>query len=243
MYVSSYAEEAVNKRFACVAALLRMGTKYDVPLFRKLALGKLRALSPATWDELATRKESNAIVADFDNRMAPALLAIAIAYGVPAGLPFAMWWAMPTCSDRGAARALAEPCAIGDGRAYVLEPHTVHGLLLGAWRCAERLMQAALKSFRASPNCTASGACGPVLAGRLAASAIPRVMVREIILRFKQLSVIRRAEGERSFTEEVCEQCYKDATAAWEDERRKNWETLPSLFDLEPWDVLLAVSD
>jgi hypothetical protein len=233
----------VSARFGAVAALLRLGTKYDVPLLRRLALTKVRALAPATWAELGARRESHAIVADFENAMAPALLRLAAECALPAALPFAMWWAMPAGSDRANVRPLGAPAAIGDGRAYALPPATVHALLLGGWRVAERCMQAALRVFRPAPDCAAPAVCAPVLAGRLAASAIPRIMVREVLLRFKQLSVVRAGEGERPFAEQVCAQCYAAAAATWEEERKRNWDNLPSFFDLEPWDVLLAVSD
>jgi hypothetical protein len=43
-----YADRESGKRFATLAALLRLGTKYNVPYFREIAIRKLLAAFPVT---------------------------------------------------------------------------------------------------------------------------------------------------------------------------------------------------
>jgi hypothetical protein len=81
-----YADHEVSQRFTVLAALLRIGTKYSVAYFRRLAISKLTTIFPSEWamhlacDGLHARQQH---IADWVDIAKYAVLALARECNIP----------------------------------------------------------------------------------------------------------------------------------------------------------------
>jgi hypothetical protein len=230
-----YLEDAIGKRFAVLAAILRLSTKYDVPHYRKVTIAKLHELCPPKLAQARQARYRYNIVKDWPNGLTcrwAAPIALARECNVPELVPYCMVRLSDGIGDalhRGLSEhKLLETWTTEDGRTYTLPTEGLASILFGGWRLADRYRKMMVICF-GGEGCPEPRDCHDRGA----------VMIRDELFSF--------LEGESTYDlwDEpyagrfadfgICDDCLKTAVATWENEMRVTWRDLPSYFGLPPW--------
>jgi hypothetical protein len=231
----SYAEDAMTSRLAVVASILRLGSKYGVAHFRRIAIARLFRAIPTTLDHYYEPDDSENFSFEGYKREHTMLVFLHLAreYNLPALLPCCLWYWTPECvslipeylPSKDGSSVMTE-----DGRVYALDLET-YGLCIAAgWQLDERrrrLIKGILRQCSLEhPSCFGD------------ASQLLDDLLTDLDINL--LEKIVSAWWINTFN--LCDMCAGSAEAQWEIGRKVSWDTLPSYYALPPWKELLAAS-
>jgi hypothetical protein len=222
-----YAEQEVGRRFAVLAAFLRMGTKYGVPYLRQLAVAKLSALFPSSWSdykdpELSDGKEH---VADFDFGMAPAVLALARECTVPVLLPSCLWHLTPHSGVH--VQHPRQSRTLEDGRTYTVGADDILQCIEAGWALADRRQDIILQVCY-----TDHSICSDEVT----------LALRYMICSPAQYRLLSASTYDRWGDFGICNDCSSTMNSAWNNEMQVLWHKLPDFYNLDPWEELVEAS-
>jgi hypothetical protein len=223
-----YAEQEVGRRFAVLAAFLRMGTKYGVPYLRQLAVAKLSALFPSSWtDYTGPESDGKEHVADFDIGMAPAVLALARECTVPVLLPSCLWHLTPN-SGRDLKRP-RQSRTLEDGRTYTVGTDVISQCIEAGWALAES-RQDIIYQVCATNHSICSDAV---------------ILALRYMIRFPaEFGLLSASTSDHDQWEDfgMCNDCTSAINSAWNSEMEALWDDLPGFYNLDPWEKLVEAS-
>jgi hypothetical protein len=220
---SSYAENSVAENMDTLAALLRLGTKYEVPAMRSFAIATLEAACPSTLAATRDLKPKRRVEQLAEYKV---MLFLARECDVPHVVPVCLWKLLPQSPSSESLRLLRESVVSPrSGIEYRLDEATITSLLVAVWRCSDRYGQVARVVFEQSDDCQTSEDCEELLRmGRDYASPF------DILKVFKDMTHLP-VYG-------LCPRCAEAGETEWEDEAETTWDILPGFFDLPPWTEL-----
>jgi hypothetical protein len=219
-----------------MGAFLRMGTKYGVPYFRRLAVAKLTAMCPSKLvDHHAVGSNDGSLyVADYKNAMAPMALSLARECSVPSIIPCCLWYHITSIDGSGMDEFFD---SIGfqseDGRFYGVDADTKFQCVKAGWAMeTERMVFLAehVMGRGHTPECDQTCLRNPkqyqmLLPGKLMLFTLPAY------LRVLWTKVWR-----------LCDRSASEAEKTWGTRMEELWTQLPGYYGLAPWEELIATS-
>jgi hypothetical protein len=234
-----YLEDAIGKRFAVLAAILRMSTKYDVAHYRKLAIAKLHELCPLQLEQ--ARQTKHDVIRDFQAVMGDlagdlSLWAAPISLARECDVPELIPYCMLRCSVRSGDIALSEHLdnslsstwTTEDGRAYALPPEDLTMILIGGWRLADRCREIVAACFTDN-GCVGLGDC------RAQSAYSVQEKLLSVFKTYNPIDVCEQPDTSLFLDAAMCDDCSEAAIAVWNREMKNVWQHLPKYFGLPPW--------
>jgi hypothetical protein len=218
----------VTENMDVLAALLRLGSKYDMPALRALAVSMLEASCPSSlhayWD-LWKRAPIRRSADDYK-----VMLHLARECNVPHVVPICMWQLQPLVPAHYTLRQLREPfVSPATGMEYRLDEATMSAMLVAIWMCIDRYAEIMPTLFNKSNSCLTEDVC--VLEFNSATESFNQ-SYRDILLPVEDIAALA--------TEVICRVCKARITTAWSSAAATTWQMLPQFYDLQPWDDLRA---
>jgi hypothetical protein len=235
-----YAEDELMCRLAVLAAVLRLGTKYGVHYLRKIAVNRLVQLFPYTYEAYDRRPDEW----PYDNytwkQGAVVVAELARECNVLAVLPCCLWVLTPNFPDEIASYSPGSEdvtCTLEDEKVYALDFDTFGLCIRSGWRL-NGLRQ--LLIFRALNFICSSASCRSEETKAVLDDQILRHEDRERDAYVGLLDFLPDHWWRDEF--KICDVCSEAAAGIWEHGRASLWERLPELYDLSPWNDLVAAS-
>jgi hypothetical protein len=218
----------VMENMDVLAALLRLGSKYDVPALRALAVSTLEASCPSTihayWD-LCKRVSIERSADDYK-----VMLHLARECNVPHVVPLCLWQLQPMEPTYHTLRQLREPfVSPATGMEYRVDEATLTSMLVAAWKCIDRYADMASVIFSKSHVCLTEEHCDYEFNAAMQSVC---QNYQDVLLPIEEIAALA--------TEVICRSCKTRTTTAWISEATKTWQMLPEFYDLPPWDDLRA---
>jgi hypothetical protein len=220
-----------------LGAFLRMGTKYGVPYFRRLATAKLTAIYPSTlagYYAISTEDPGTPHVQDYHHGMAYMALSLARECGVSAITPCCLWYAI-TPIDGSEFDKFYDNLSFEseDGRVYCVDTDTKLQCVKAGWALETERITFLAKHVVGrghTPKCDQSCLRSPS---------------QHLMLEPSYLPLFLSPAGLRErWTEdwELCSPSAREAEKKWSTRMEELWTKLPSYYGLAPWEELIATS-
>jgi hypothetical protein len=223
-----YADKMVAENMDILAALLRLGSKYDVPTLRALSVATLEASCPSTLGAWWSLQQGTRILRYADDYKI--MLHLARECNVPHVVPVCLWQLQPMEPSHHALRQLREPVvSSATGIEYRLDEATISTMLVAIWKCIERYAAIAPQVFIKSDSCLIDEDCTYEL-GHVRENFSRDY--RDILLPMEHIRALEMASQ--------CEECDVRNNAKWISLATATWNMLPEFYDLPPWDDLRA---
>jgi hypothetical protein len=237
-----YAEEELMRRLAVLAAVLRLGTKYSVPYLRKIAVNRLVELFPYTYEAYDQRPGEW----PYDNcnweQGAIVVAALARECNVLAILPCCLWVLTPDFADEIADFSPGSEdatCTLEDKKVYALDVDTFGLCVRSGWRL-HGLRQLLIFKGLTSIVCPGAISCRSEETQAALDDQLLRHENREREAYVRLLESLPHHWWMNHF--KICDLCSKVGAGIWEHGCASMWERLPELYDLPPWNDLVAAS-
>ncbi|KAJ7169113.1 hypothetical protein C8R43DRAFT_982299 [Mycena crocata] len=227
LYTPTYLAQQALPLLA-VAALIRLGRKYDFRDLLDSALERLTFENPSTLEEYDARLATNGSYSPtriiYDNGIFMDTLTLARENSILSVLPCAYYRA----TQRHYGAKLVNGTSRGDGTRSSLAPVDQCKCLVGHTKLLKAQIQpgfpqAWIRSWPANENCT-----NPTQCAKVRDASIRTYLDNLSLLALSQL-VLGRS---------LCNSCAARIGAMGVDGRKKVWDELPSFFDLPPWGEL-----
>jgi hypothetical protein len=199
-----------------------LGTKYDVPSLRSLAIARLEMACPSSLDAVYALKSKS-----WTDRLADykVMLILARTCDVPHIMPLCLWQLLPPNPTLNCMELLRIPViSPGSGIEYRLDEATITTLLTAVWRCIHRYGDFARKVFEESSKCMKPGDCRAFF-------AFARNNMHDhpfdVLQPFRHISNLP--------VDVLCQRCVAKSKRQWDDESAATWDMVPGFFDLPSW--------
>ncbi|KAJ6584609.1 hypothetical protein B0H19DRAFT_1105736 [Mycena capillaripes] len=223
MYPKSFLEEVPGVEL--IAAILRLGKKYDIPHFRKDCLRRLKMQLQTTLEEY-TYSDIEWIHIKEEPRMLIPLITVAREVGLLSILPILYYCMVAVYREEYMPKVLDDKdttlgtidrlaCLQGYIKLLELQSRTTMG-----WLDVE-------KAYIPAKSCSRKHECG--------------VAVKDIIHGMSKAqppAIYALNEWNPSWEIGLCTICQRKAKKIFRDNRKKCWDTLPSVFGLPAWEEL-----
>jgi hypothetical protein len=242
----SFAEDEMTTRLAVVASILRLGTKYGVAYFRRIAVARLLQAVPTTLDQYA-KLEKNANASFEGQSKKETMLAglhLARECNVPALLPCCLWFWTPACGQLNREYLPGgekSSFATEDGRVYALDLETYSLCLAAGWRLdgyRRRLIESAVTNCDYDDDSCMEDASPRLMDHLLRDREALTLQHRSFIYLFEKIDW-----AWWSFDFRLCQPCAERINALWNTGREESWDALPGYYELAPWEELLVASE
>jgi hypothetical protein len=222
----SYLETALRERFSVVAAVLRMGTKYDIPYLRQAAISKLDALCPSTLPALLNIQARNEVVHNHNANVQIAIYVLAKECDVRRLLPVCLWTLGPATST---ALDLIGPGSLfvdDSGREYHLDSDSAQLCIHVSWIHADGYRRALKDSLVVSLRCSNPDVCKSAFREFLLDELAPDPIDHGV------QDCLWDRKGDAVSECDVCGSCSVDSLAVWTRAVERAWNDLPGMFGL-----------
>nr|GAT56160.1 predicted protein [Mycena chlorophos] len=221
-------EETIQ--FSLVAALIRLGRKYDFIKLLKAAVKRLTHDYPSTLALIDARQR-----ADFSLNIAPYpgihfdALSMAREHSIPSVLPIAYYWMIRAYPQTSWFDGLERP----DGTSAHLAP----GDLRVCLKAANKIFRTQFKDgyslgWMTAPN--PSSCLFPTQCPARRAEMLQKCIAVDPLLSGAQL-VVESLSAAESWVKRCCTGCQPHLMQLMHAGRARGWEELPAFFDLPPW--------
>ncbi|KAJ7879933.1 hypothetical protein B0H14DRAFT_2341092 [Mycena olivaceomarginata] len=209
--------------FAVVAALIRLGRKYDFRNLLDAAIEVVMLANPTTLDKVASASKNRCI--DYYRGIEFDMLALARENNIMMALPYAYYRVVRQYTQL----ELLDGVAIKDCRKTSLDPIDQRQCLLGRERM---MMKQMLPGYTLGwfANCD-HGDCT-----NIQECSDQRELTLQV---FFEIPRVRALDSHVSYCrDELCAACARHLEELFDAGRKRMWQDLPSFFDLPPWNEL-----
>ena len=244
-----YYDVRTTSKFSVVAGILRLSTKYQVPYLRKRAISHLTTMFPSSLQDFQENRNSSPYAAKLGHYTGLAMEVVNLAKEcrLPMLLPISMYYCavmrlehildgVVVANDDGTTRKIDLDWP--EKRAIVLGKRALNH------RARTNLFGFLLVSTPPPPiipnNPSASPGCG---AGqRCETGKLKWLRQMEPLLSGDKCGPLHMQFDWTRYSADVCTYCVMDGKNKYREGLKKSWEELPSVFELEPWDILKTES-
>ncbi|KIM42686.1 hypothetical protein M413DRAFT_408695 [Hebeloma cylindrosporum] len=226
-----------RRPYEVVLAVLKLSTKYEVGYLRKRALAHLSLAYPLSLDQWDKRETVSTLSAENDvdawlgsKATSKTLNVIAAAEGLnlPWLLP-ALFYELSTAT----LELLLHDSKWNDGS---IDPKTKHNILVGYYEQTNATQSRMLNFLYCDPleRCSSKDVCGEVRRRVYCDS--------QIWLKTKPLEVMEDGDWD-PFLGDLCALCLQVSKVRFQQARQEFWETLPEIYGLPKWEVLVGLHE
>lgn len=245
---AGYYDVRTTSKFSVVAGILRLATKYQVPYLRKRAVSHLTTMFPSSLQDFQENRNSSPYAAKLGHYTGLAMEVVNLAREcrLPMLLPISMYYCAVMRLEH-ILDGVMVPNEDGTTRKIDLDWPEKRAIILGKRALNQRartsLFGFLLTSAPPAPtlpnNPTGTGCAMPQ---RCETGRLKWLRQMEPLLAGDKCGPLHMQFDWARYNNDVCQYCVLDGKNKYREGLKKSWEELPSVFDLEPWDVLKTES-
>ncbi|KAJ6519065.1 hypothetical protein C8R45DRAFT_851715 [Mycena sanguinolenta] len=212
--------------FPAVAALIRLGRKYEFKDFLNMAVARVKLEFPTTLDEFDALSSYFTTITDYRG-LGFDVVAVAEENNISSVLPGVYLYVADRLLDE-----LFESIEKDDGTTASLAPNHLRRCAVGREKLLRRKFQPGYSLGWALDVATVDGCTGPSECREAREMFMRECLNASSFWAFTQTDCVKDLC-------QLCSVCHDHAIEAMDGGRKKLWEELPHIFGLPPWDKLI----